>query len=241
MGEHCELMVKEWGITREVQDEIALRSHMNAHAASEDGRLPAMIAPFASHHSDPLIRPDTTLAKLAALQPVFDRTASGTITAGSSSPLTDGAASVALMSESRAERDGIEPLAFIKGIEFASISPGDGLLMAPGVAVPRLLRRLGMLLSDMDVVEMHEAFAGQIACNLAAWSRGWKESAIGEVPVEKLNPMGSSIALGHPFAATGVRIVATLAAHMQSTGARHGLVSVCGAGATAGAVVLERS
>ena len=240
MGEHCELMVKQWSIGREAQDALALRSHRNAHAATEDGRLSAEIAPLDGVHKDGLIRPGTTIERLAALRPVFDPSPAGTITAGSSSPLTDGAASVVLMSEQRAEREGREPLAFIKAMLNASIDPAEGLLMGPGLAVPRLLARTGLELSDMDVVEMHEAFAGQVLCNLAAWERGWHEPAIGRVGDDRLNPLGSSIAVGHPFAATGVRIVVTLANELRRRSARYGLVSICGAGATAVAMILER-
>jgi acetyl-CoA acetyltransferase family protein len=240
MGEHCELMVKQWSIGREQQDELAFRSHRNAHAATEDGRLIAEIAPLDGVDRDGLVRPDTSVEQLAGLRPVFDRSSSGTITAGSSSPLTDGAASVVLMSEQRAEREGREPLAFIKAMVNASIDPAEGLLMGPGLAVPRLLRATGMTLDDMDVVEMHEAFAGQVLCNLEAWEQGWHEPAIGRVAPERLNPLGSSIAVGHPFAATGVRIVVTLANELARRSARFGLVSICGAGATAVAMILER-
>ncbi|MDA2927240.1 acetyl-CoA C-acyltransferase [Acidobacteria bacterium AH-259-G07] len=240
MGEHCELMVKEWKIPREVQDEMAYRSHMKAHRATEDGRLKAEIHPLDGINHDLLIRANTSMEKLATLPPVFDRSPTGTITAGNSSPLTDGAASALLMSEERARREGREPLAFIKGFEFVGIDPDDGLLMGPGIAVPRVLRKAGLELSDIDIVEMHEAFGGQIACNLRAWEQDWKEPAIGKVDQEKLNPLGSSIAVGHPFAATGARIVTTLANEMKRRGAKYGLVSICGAGATASAMILER-
>ncbi len=240
MGEHCELMVKEWEIPRETQDEIALRSHQRAHAATQDGRLRAEIHPLDGVDQDTLIRPDTTLERLASLKPIFDRSPSGTITAGSSSPLTDGAAAVVLATESRAESEGLVPLAFIRDVEFAAIDPKDGLLMAPAVAVPRLLERNKLKLEDMEIVEMHEAFAGQVACNLKAWAKGWKERAIGEVDTEILNPLGSSIAVGHPFGATGVRIVLTLANELKRRNGRYGLISVCGAGATAAAMILER-
>lgn len=240
MGEHCELMVKEWKISRETQDTIALRSHQRAHAASEDGRLTAEICPLDGVRRDPLIRADTTLERLSALKPIFDRSPSGTITAGSSSALTDGAAALVLASEEEAERRGVEPLAFIRDVEFAAIDPTDGLLMAPAVAVPRLLQRNELSLDQMEIVEVHEAFGGQVACNLEAWAKGWKAPAIGEVDSERLNPLGSSIAVGHPFAATGVRIVTTLANEMKRRGARFALVSICGAGATAGALILER-
>jgi len=240
MGEHTELTVKEWKISREDQDEIAYRSHMNAHRATEDGRLKAEIHPLDGHEQDLFIRPDTSLEKLAKLPPVFDRSPAGTITAGNSSPLTDGAAAVLLMSEDRARNENREPLAFIKAFEFAAIDPKDGLLMAPGLAVPRLLRKAGLSLSDMDLIEMHEAFGGQVASNLRAWEKGWKEPAIGRVDRDKLNQLGSSIAVGHPFAATGARIVTTLANEMKRRNARYGLVSICAAGAQASAMILER-
>jgi len=241
MGEHTELMVKEWQIPQAEQDEIAYRSHMNAHRATEDGRLKAEIHPLDGIDHDLITRPGTSLEKLAKLPPVFDRSPSGTITAGNSSPLTDGAASVLLMSEERARREGREPLAYIKAFEFAAIDPEDGLLMGPGVAVPRVLRATGLELGDIDLVEMHEAFGGQVACNLKAWKQGWKEPAIGRVDRDKLNTLGSSIATGHPFAATGIRIVTTLANEMRRTGAKYGLISICAAGAQASAMVLERS
>jgi acetyl-CoA acetyltransferase family protein len=240
MGEHCELMVKAWRIPREEQDEIAYRSHLRAHAATEDGRLTVEIHPLDGIAQDRLIRPDTSLERLAKLPPVFDRSPAGTITAGNASPLTDGAASVLLMAEHRAREEGREPLAFVKAVEFVAVDPNDGLLMGPGIAVPRLLRKTGLQLSDMDIVEMHEAFAGQVACNRRAWALGWKEPAIGVVDPEKLNPLGGSIAIGHPFAATGIRIVTTLANEMKRRGAKYGLVSICGAGATASAMILER-
>lgn len=241
MGEHCELMVKEWKVPQQEQDEIALRSHQRAHAATEDGRLKAEIHPLDGVDHDLLIRADTTLEQLGKLKPVFDRSSTGTITAGNSSPLTDGAASVLLMSEQRSQKENREPLAFIKAIQFVGIDPSEGLLMGPGVAVPQVLAKAGLKLSDMDIIEMHEAFAGQLACNLRAWQQGWKERAIGDVDVEKLNPLGSSIAVGHPFAATGARIITTLANELKRRNARYGLVSVCGAGATAAAIILERS
>ena len=240
MGEHTELTVKEWKISREDQDEIAYRSHMNAHRATEDGRLKAEIHPLDGYEQDLFIRPDTSMEKLAKLPTVFDRSPSGTLTAGNSSPLTDGAAVVLLMSEDRAQKENREPLAFIKAFEYAAIDPQDGLLMAPGVAVPRLLRKTGLSLSDMNLIEMHEAFGGQVASNIQAWQQGWKEPAIGSVDREKLNQSGSSIAVGHPFAATGARIVTTLANEMQRRDARYGLASICAAGGQASAMILER-
>lgn len=241
MGEHTEITVKEWGITREEQDEIAYRSHRNAHAATEDGRLTAEISPLGSYDRDLLIRPDTSLEALAKLRPVFDRSDAGTLTAGNSSPLTDGAAATVLVAEDRLHELGLKPLAFIKDFVNVGIHPDDGLLMGPGVAVPRLLERNGLTLDDIDIIEMHEAFAGQVASNLKAWEQGWKEPAIGPVDPNRLNVLGSSLAVGHPFAATGARIATTLANEMARQDARYGVISICGAGATAVAMLLERS
>ena len=241
MGEHTEITVKEWKISQDEQDQIAFRSHQNAQAATEDGRLPAEIHPLNGVDRDQLIRPSTSLEALAKLQPVFDRSDAGTITAGNSSPLTDGAASVVLMSERRANELNHEPLAFIKDFINVGIDPSDGLLMGPGVAVPRLLKQNGLTLEDLDIIEMHEAFGGQVASNLKAWEQGWKEPAIGAANRDLLNPLGSSIAVGHPFAATGARIVLTQANELKRRDARYGLISICGAGATAVAMLLERS
>ncbi|MCH7954468.1 MAG: acetyl-CoA C-acyltransferase [Candidatus Marinimicrobia bacterium] len=241
MGEHTELMAKEWKITREEQDNIAFMSHKNAHKATEDGRLKAEIFPIDGIDMDLLIRPDTTLEKLANLKPVFDKGPEGTLTAGNSSPLTDGASTVLLMSEERAKKEGFEPLAYIRGFEYSAIDPSEGLLMAPAVAVPRLLKRTGLSLEDMDIIEMHEAFGAQVACNMRAWENGWKEEPIGKVDIEKLNPLGSSIAVGHPFAATGGRIVTTLSNEMKRRESNYGLVSICAAGAMAAAMILERN
>ena len=241
MGEHTEQIAKEWKIPRAEQDEIAYLSHKHAHAASQDGRLKAEIHPLDGIDHDLLIRTDTTLEKLAKLPPVFDRSAAGSLTAGNSSPLTDGASAVLLMSEARARREGREPLAFIKAFEYAALDPKDGLLMAPALAVPRLLKKTGLKLSDMDIVEMHEAFGAQILANLRAWEQGWREPAIGTLDRNKLNPLGSSISVGHPFAATGGRIVTTLANEMKRRNARYGLISICAAGGMAAAMILERS
>ena len=240
MGEHTELMVKEWKISQQEQDEIAYRSHMNAHQATEDGRLINEIAPLDGIESDQFIRPDTTLDKLAKLKPVFDRSETGTITAGNSSPLTDGAASILLMSDEYAKQNNYKQFAYVKDFEFVGIHPDEGLLMGPAIAVPKLLQRNSITLDDFDIIEMHEAFGGQIACNLKAWEQGWKQAAIGKVDVDKLNPLGSSIAIGHPFSSTGIRITTTLANEMQRRNSRLGLVSICGAGGTAAAMIIER-
>lgn len=241
MGQHTEITVKEWQIGREEQDEIAYRSHMNAHAATEDGRLTAEITPVGGFDRDLLIRPNTSLEALTKLRPVFDRSDAGTLTAGNSSALTDGAAATVLMAEDRAKDLGYEPLAFIKDFVNVGIHPDDGLLMGPGVAVPRLLKRNGLQLDEIDLIEMHEAFAGQVASNMKAWEQGWKEPAIGVVNRDILNTLGSSVAVGHPFAATGARIATTLANEMARRDARYGVISICGAGATAVAMLLERS
>ncbi len=240
MGEHTELMVKDWNISRQDQDELALRSHQNAHAATEDGRLTAEIHPLNGISQDQQIRPDTSLEKLGALDPVFDRTEAGTITAGNASPLTDGAAALLLMSETRVKNEDREPLAFIKDMEFAAIDPKEGLLMAPAIAVPKLLSRNRLNWSDIDIVEMHEAFAGQVLANIKAWVTGWKAEPTGRFDMEKLNPLGSSIAVGHPLAATGARIILTLANELNRRGSRYGLVSICAAGGLGAAVLLER-
>ena len=240
MGEHTEITVKVWCIARESQDEIAYRSHVNAQAATDDGRLTREIHAIDGIDRDLLIRANTSMEALAKLPPVFDRSITGTITAGNSSPLTDGASAVILMSEKRANELGHEPRAFIKDFINVGIAPSDGLLMGPGVAVPRLLRRNNLTLDDLDIIEMHEAFGGQVASNLKAWEDGWIEPAIGSINFDRLNPLGSSIAVGHPFSATGARIVLTLANELKRRDARLGLVSICGAGATAVAMLLER-
>ncbi len=240
MGQHAEITAKEWQAGREAQDDIAWRSHHNAAAATDDGRLPAEIYPLQGIEKDTIVRGDTSIEKLAKLSPVFDRSPEGTITAGNASPLTDGAAGVLVMEEGYAAANGHTPLAYVRDVEFAAIPPDDGLLMAPCVAVPRLLDKTGLTLDDIDIVEVHEAFGAQVVCNLMAWEQGWKERAIGKVPAEKLNPLGSSISVGHPFAATGARIVTTLAYEMQRRNSRYGLISICAAGAMAAAMILER-
>lgn len=240
MGEHTEITVKEWHIAREPQDQLTLASHKNATTATDDGRLKAEIVPLDGIDHDTIIRPNTTLEKLATLKPVFDRSGNGTLTAGNSSPLTDGAAAIALMSEDRAASEGREPLAFIRGYKKVAIDPSDGLLMGPGIAVPDVLAETGLTLDDMDLIEMHEAFAGQVLSNIAAWEQGWKRDPIGTVDRSKLNQLGSSLAIGHPFSATGVRIATTLANEMKRRNSRYGLISICAAGAMAQAMILER-
>jgi len=237
MGEHMEITRREWGIPRERQDEVALASHRNAVAARE--RLAHEIVRVEGVDHDTGPRPDTSLEKLAALKPVFDP--AGTITAGNASPVTDGASAVLLMSEARARAEGREPLAFIEAMEYAAIHPDEGLLMAPTIAVPRLLDRTGVRLADVDLIEIHEAFAAQVLANAAAWEKGWKAPATGPVPWDRVNVNGSSVAVGHPWAATGGRILTTLTYEMARRQARRGLVSICAAGGMAGAFLITRS
>ena len=237
MGEHTEITRREWNISRERQDEIALASHRNSISARE--RLSAEIYPVNGITQDSGPRPDTSMKALAALKPVFD--SEGTLTAGNASPVTDGASAVFLMSEDRARREGREPLAFIRAMEYGAIDPGEGLLMAPAIVVPRLLKRTGLRLEQMELVEIHEAFAAQVLANARAWEEGWKGDPTGPVDWTRVNVSGSSIALGHPWAATGVRILTSLATEMKRRGADLGLVSICAAGGLGGAMILERT
>jgi acetyl-CoA acetyltransferase family protein len=240
MGQHMEITAKELQISRESQDKIAFLSHKNAFDATQDGRLSEFITPLNGVAKDLIVRPDTTLEKLAKLPPVFDRSGKGTLTAGNSSALTDGASAVLLMSETQARKQELAPMAYIRGYEYSAISPDDGLLMAPAIAVPRLLKRLNLTFADFDLIEVHEAFAAQVEANIKAWEEGWKEPAVGPLDRNKLNLMGGSIAVGHPFAATGGRMILSLARELQRKNLRRGLISICAAGAMAGAMVLER-
>ncbi len=234
---YTELTCKAWKIARKRQDEIALASHRNAIAARE--RLSSELLPLVGMEHDTGPRPDTSLEALAALKPVFEE--NGTLTAGNSSPVTDGAAAVLLMSEERAKIEGREPLAFIRAMEYGAIDPEEGLLMAPTVVVPRLLARASLKLEAVDLIEIHEAFAAQVLANVKAWEQGWKAAPLAPVDFARVNVSGSSIAVGHPWSATGGRIVTTLAYEMSRRDARYGLVSICAAGAMAGAFLLERS
>jgi acetyl-CoA acyltransferase len=240
MGESAERMAGINEISRQSQDAWALRSHERAAAAWDDGRLAEEVAPvYLDGHAvttDNHIRRDSSLEKLAALRPVFDRE-HGTITAGNASPLTDGAAAVVLASEARARAWGREPLAKIRSYAYAAVDPADQLLIAPAYAIPIALRRAGITLDDVDVFEMHEAFAAQVLSTLAVLER----NGVGRIPEEKLNVMGGSIALGHPFGATGARVILSLANEMRRRDARYGLASVCAAGGNGAAIVLERA
>ena len=252
MGESAEKMAKINGIPREAQDQFALRSHRLASAGTLDGRLTAEIVPlfvapaFEATSSDNGVRPDSTIDALAALKPVFDRQY-GSVTAGNASPLTDGASAVLLMSEERAKALGYEPLAYIRSYSYAALDPGEQLLMGPVLAAPVALKRAGLALGDVDLIEMHEAFAAQVLCNLKGFvSKEWAERAgfsrpVGEVDRAKLNVMGGSISIGHPFGATGGRILTTLCNELARRGGQFGLMTVCAAGGMGHAMVIERS
>ena len=240
MGQHMEITAKEMMIARSEQDEIAFQSHNRAHTAAEEGIFNDSLIEVAGVSKDTIVRKDTSVEKLAKLRTVFDRSDKGTLTAGNSSPLTDGASAVLLMSEEEASRQGREVYAYIADYEYAAIDPNKGLLMAPALAVPRMLRRNGMMLEDFDLIEIHEAFAAQVLANIKAWEQGLYDEPVGVLDREKLNVCGGSIAIGHPFAATGGRIVDTLARELARRNLNKGLVSICAAGGMAGAMILER-
>ena len=252
MGQSAEKMAKLNDISREDQDQLALRSHRLAAAGTADGRLTAEIGPVyvppryeSVVTSDNGIRSDTSYEQLSALKPVFDRKY-GSVTAGNSSPLTDGGACVLLMSEEKARSLGYEPLGYIRSYAYAALDPGEQLLQAPVLAAPVALARAGLGLRDMDLVEMHEAFAAQVLSNLRGFeSRTWAERAgfsepVGEVDLSRLNVMGGSIAIGHPFGATGSRITVTLLNELRRRDGQFGLMTVCAAGGLGFAMVVER-
>ena len=243
MGQHCELMAQQFRIPRLEQDAVALRSHLNAAEARAKGVLSQQIIPIGDVREDNLIRADSSAEKLAALPAVFDRGSQGTISAGNSSALTDGASAVCLASEDFARAQKLPILGYIDRIEFASVPPGDGLLMAPALAVPKLLSSLGWSFSSVDLFEIHEAFAAQVLCNLKAWEEGWSSypgmAPIGRIPHERMNVYGGSIALGHPFAATGGRLLLNLCQALGDRGAKRGIISVCAAGGGAAAASIS--
>ncbi|MFZ5520342.1 MAG: acetyl-CoA C-acetyltransferase [Pseudomonadota bacterium] len=253
MGEHCELMAKEWGIPREEQDQLALASHKNMAAAYERGYFADLITPFKGLTRDNNLRADLTIEKLRSLKPVFDKKVNpghGTLTAGNSTPLTDGASAVLLASEDFARERNLSVLAYLSFSEVAAVDFFDkkeGLLMAPAYAVPRMLKRAGLALQDFDFYEIHEAFAAQVLCTLKAWEtpeycreRLGLPGALGSIDRSKLNINGSSLAAGHPFAATGGRIVATLAKMLAERGSGRGLISICAAGGQGVVAIMER-
>jgi acetyl-CoA acyltransferase len=249
MGESAERMAQRNEISRQAQDEFALRSHKRAARAIATGRFDDEITkvqtPTGFVHVDTLVRADTSLEKLSKLKPVFAK--NGTITAGSSSALTDGAAAVVLMRESKARALGYLPLAAFKSWSYVAVDPADQLLLGPAIAVPKALERAGLKLADIDIVDMHEAFAAQVLSVLKmlgsrafARERLGRDEAVGDIDPDKLNPYGGSIAIGHPFAATGARIVTTLANELHRTEKRTALVGICAAGGLGAAAVLEK-
>jgi acetyl-CoA acyltransferase len=253
MGDSAEKMAKENGITRREQDEISLASHLNAARAWKQGYFKdeVMAVPVGPKFkevasTDNIVRADTTLEALSALKPVFDRRY-GTVTAGNASPLTDGAAALILMSEEKAKALGYEPLGFIRSFAFAATDPGDQLLQGPAYAAPIALDRARLTLKDMDLIDMHEAFAAQVASNIQAFeSKAFAEklgrkAPLGEVDRAKLNVNGGSISLGHPFAATGARILHQSLRELKRRGLGKALVTVCAQGGQGAAVVLERA
>lgn len=250
MGEHCEDMAKEWNISRDSQDEWAVSSHHKLAAAYERGFFEGLIAPFRGVSRDNILRPDTSLEKLATLKPAFDRTSGrGTLTAANSTPLTDGAAAVLLASEQWAAAHGHVPLAYLRDVQSAAVDfvHGEGLLMAPTVAVPQMLARHGLSLQDFDIYEIHEAFAAQVLCTLRAWEseeycthRLGLPGPLGRIDPARINPNGSSLATGHPFAATGARIIATAAKELAQRGGGRALVSICTAGGMGVVAIVER-
>ncbi|MBM7061372.1 acetyl-CoA C-acetyltransferase [Pseudomonas sp. UL073] len=250
MGEHCELMAQTWAIPRDAQDQLAYESHIKLAAAYAEGWQNDLLTPFLGLTRDQNLRPDISLDKLASLKPVFEKSAKGTLTAANSTPLTDGASVVLLASEEWAKARGLPILAYFKDGEAAAVDfvhGKEGLLMAPAYAVPRLLARNGLSLQDFDYYEIHEAFAAQVLCTLKAWedaeycqSRLGLAAPLGSIERSKLNVKGSSLAAGHPFAATGGRIVANLAKLLNAAQQGRGLISICAAGGQGVTAILER-
>ena len=251
MGDHCELMAKEWNIAREDQDQLSYQSHKNAAAAYEAGFYKDLVVPFSGLERDNNMRGDTTIEKLASLKPAYDKKSGrGTLTAGNSTPLTDGASAVLLASDDWAKAHNLKPQAYFAHCETAAIDfvgKKEGLLMAPAYAVPRMLQRAGLTLQDFDYYEIHEAFAAQVLCTLKAWNdpkfckeRLGLDKVLGQIDRSKMNVKGSSLAVGHPFAATGGRIVATLAKLLEQKGSGRGLISICAAGGQGVTAILER-
>jgi acetyl-CoA C-acetyltransferase len=250
MGESTELMVKTWDIGREEQDQLALESHQKAAAAYAAGFYKNLVMEYLGLSQDDNIRSDTSLEKLAKLKPVFDHSAAGTLTAGNSTPMTDGASAVLLGSEQWARERNLPVLAYLSYGKVAAVDyvmKQEGLLMAPAFAVPRMLKDAQLSLADFDFYEIHEAFAGQVLCTLKAWNdpgfcreKLGLPGVLGTIDRAKLNVKGGSLALGHPFAATGTRIVATLAKILDENKAKRGLISVCTAGGMGVTAILER-
>lgn len=249
MGQHTEKMVKEWHVERQEQDQLAYESHMKAVKAYKEGFYEDLIIPYKTATRDMIVREDTSLEKLARLKPAFDKSAAGSLTAGNSTVFTDGAAAVFLGSEEYAAKNNHSVLAYFADCEAAAVDfvHGAGLLMAPTLAVARLLERNNMTLQDFDFYEIHEAFAGQVLCTLKAWESDeyckkelGLDKALGSIDRNKMNVKGGSVALGHPFGATGARLVGAMAKLLNQKGKGRGLISVCTAGGMGVAAILEK-
>jgi acetyl-CoA C-acetyltransferase len=249
MGQHTEKMVKEWNISRADQDLLAYESHVKAAKAYDEGFYRELVVSFKGVARDTIVRGDTSLEKLAKLKPAFDRSATGTLTAGNSTALTDGASAVLLASEDYAKSNSLPVQAYVVDAESAAVNfvGGAGLLMAPTLAVARMLKRNKLRLEDFDYYEIHEAFAGQVLCTLKAWEDAeycrkvlHLDGPLGAIDRSKMNVKGGSVAIGHPFGATGSRIVATLGRLLETRGRGRGLISVCTGGGMGVAAILER-
>jgi acetyl-CoA C-acetyltransferase len=246
MGEHAAMMARDWGVTRAEQDELTVASHQAMAAAYERGFYDDLVMPYLGLERDQNLRLDTSTDKLAKLKPVFG----DTMTAGNSTPLSDGASTVLLASEEWAASRGLPVLAYFVDAQTAAVDhvhKGEGLLMAPAYAMPRLLDRAGLGLADFDLFEIHEAFASQVLATLAAWrdpvftrERLGRNEPLGEIDRAKLNVNGGSLAAGHPFAATGGRIVASLAKALNERGSGRGVISICAAGGQGVVAILEK-
>lgn len=250
MGQHTEKMVKEWGITRQQQDQLAYESHMKASKAFADGFYNDLVIPFKGVEKDTIVRADTTLEKLSKLKPAFDKTTAGTLTAGNSTTFSDGASAVLLASEEFVRENNLSALAYFTDAEQAAVDyvHGAGLLMAPTIAVSRLLERNNLTLQDFDFYEIHEAFAGQVLCTLKAWEDETycrkvleRDKPLGSIDRNKMNVKGGSVAVGHPFGATGARITATMAKLLQEKGKGRGLISICTGGGMGVAAIISRT
>ncbi len=249
MGQSCELMAKEWQVSRQEQDELSYQSHQNAVTAYKEGFYSDLIVPFHGLDKDQVPRADTSIEKLAKLKPAFDKSSAGTLTAGNSSALTDGAAAVLLASEEWAKKRGLPILAYLRDAQTAAVNfvKAEGLLMAPTYAVAKLLQRNNLRLQDFDYYEIHEAFAAQVLCTLKAWEsekfcreRLGQNQALGQIDRAKMNIKGGSVALGHPFAATGARILSGLAKILHSKGQGRGLISICTGGGMGVTAIVEK-
>jgi len=248
MGQHCELMAKTWGITRSAQDELALQSHTNAVAAYDAGFYDDLLVACEGVVRDNNVRADSSMQSLGKLRTAYDKSDMGTLTAGNSTPLTDGAAGVLLCSEEWAKERGLPIQAYLTHSATGAVDfvAGAGLLMAPTVAVSNMLERASMTLQDFDIYEIHEAFAAQVLCTLKAWEDAdycrtelGRSEPMGAIDRQRMNPVGSSLAVGHPFAATGARVLGTLAKQLSQKGSGKGLISICTAGGMGVSAVLE--